>query len=206
MPDPASLLTFAIACAVIALVPGPTVTVILAASLNRGTLAGLAVIAGTQLGLVTMIAVVAAGMEALVSFMGWAFTWVKLVGAAYLVYLGIRMLRASGGLEAATVQRQDLRGFAVQGFLVIWANPKALLFFGAFLPQFVDLSAPASPQIGLLGVIFMLVVGLCDALYAMAAGRARHVVTAQRVRWLNRAGGGLLVAGGAWLALQRRAA
>ncbi len=206
MPDTASLLAFIAACFVIAVVPGPTVTVIIASALSRGTLAGLAIIAGTQLGLVSMILVVAAGLEALVSFMGWAFDWVKLLGAAYLVWLGIGMLRASGRLQPGRPARlKTTGGYVAQGFLVIWANPKALIFFGAFLPQFVDLSSPTFPQILLLGVLFMVVAGLTDSLYAILAGQARRLITTARVRAVNRVSGMLLIAGGTWLALQKRA-
>lgn len=207
MPDSASLLTFVIAAFVIAVVPGPVVTVIVASSLSRGTRAGLGIIAGTQVAGATMILVVAAGLEAIVAVMGQAFDWIKLIGAAYLVWLGINMVRASGRLESAGPARaRRFGGYVVQGFLVNWANPKSLFFFGAFLPQFVDLSAPAFPQILLLGVLFLVVAGLTDSFYAVLAGRARHLVTAPRVRLLNRVSGTLLIAGGTWMALQRRAA
>lgn len=206
MADAASFAAFVAAVFFIAIVPGPTVTVIVASALARGTTAGLAIIAGTQLGVATMILVVALGMEALVSFMGWAFDWIKMIGAAYLVWLGVKMLRSSGRIavpEAAP--ERSLRAYAVQGFLVIWANPKALIFFGAFLPQFVVTSAPPLPQILLLGAIFMVIAGLSDCVYAVLAGRARHWLNAARVRLVNRVSGLVLIGGGIWLALQRRA-
>lgn len=206
MADMSSLIAFAAAAFFIAIVPGPTVTVIIASALARGTLAGLAIIAGTQVGLITMILVVALGMEAIVAFMGWAFDWIKLIGAAYLVWMGITMLRSSGEIEAGKVERhRTLRGYAMQGFFVIWANPKALIFFGAFLLQFVSSTGPTFPQILILGGIFMLVTTLSDAVYAVLAGQARHWINAARVKLVNRISGGVLIAGGIWLALQRRA-
>lgn len=206
MPDIGSLIAFAAAAFFIAIVPGPTVTVIIASALARGTLAGLAIIAGTQLGLVTMILVVALGMEAIVAFMGWAFDWIKLIGAAYLVWMGMGMLRSRGEIEQGRVEsHRTLRGYAVQGFLVIWANPKALIFFGAFLPQFVAGSTPTFPQILLLGAIFMVITTLSDAVYAVLAGQARHWINSARIKLVNRISGGVLIAGGIWLALQRRA-
>lgn len=206
MPEISSLLAFITAAFFIAIVPGPTVTVIIASALSRGTLAGLAIIAGTQIGLTTMILVVALGLEAVMSVMGWAFDIIKLIGAAYLVWLGIGMLRSRGDIDQMEAERhRTLRGYVLQGFFVIWANPKALLFFGAFLPQFVVDSGSALPQIVLLGGLFMLVTTLSDSVYAVLAGRARHWITAARVKLVSRVSGAMLIGGGIWLALQRRA-
>ena len=206
MPDAASLVAFVTAAFFIAVVPGPTVTVIIASALSRGTLAGLAIILGTQIGLITMILVVAFGLEAVMSFMGWAFDIIKLIGATYLVWLGFKMLRSHGEIEQKEAEKhRSLRGYVAQGFFVIWANPKALLFFGAFLPQFVVGSGAALPQIVLLGVLFMIVTTLSDSVYAVLAGRARHWITAARVRLVSRVSGAMLIGGGIWLALARRA-
>lgn len=206
MFDPAMLTAYLGACFLLAIVPGPTVTVIIANALSRGTLAGLSIIAGTQLGLVTMILVVAAGMEALVSFMGFAFDWIKLIGAAYLIWLGYKMLRSSGELGTASADRsRRYRDLILEGFLVIWSNPKALIFFGAFIPQFVTREQPAFPQIVLLGLFFMLIAGASDSVYAIVAGQARGLLTAARVRLVNRVSGVILMCGAVWLALQKRA-
>lgn len=203
----ATLITFVTASFVLAVVPGPTVTVIIANALARGTLAGLAIILGTQLGLITMIAVVALGLQAIIAFMGFAFDWIKLLGAAYLIWLGFNMLRSRGDLAlgAAAPRPRSYGRLVVQGFLVIWSNPKALLFYGAFLPQFVDLSRPTFPQIVVLGVIFMLVASMTDSLYALLAGQARHLLSSARVRIVSRVSGAILMAGGLWLALLKRA-
>jgi threonine/homoserine/homoserine lactone efflux protein len=145
-------------------------------------------------------------MEALVSFMGWAFDWIKLAGAAYLVWLGFKMLRSRGELgHAKAARNKSYASLVAEGFFVIWANPKALLFFGAFLPQFVDLSAPTFPQIAVLGFFFMLVAGATDSIYAVIAGRARGLLSTVRIKALNRFSGFVLMCGGAWLALQKRA-
>jgi threonine/homoserine/homoserine lactone efflux protein len=206
MFDLTTLVAYLGACFVLAIVPGPTVTVIIANALARGTLAGLAIVLGTQIGLVSMILVVASGMEALVSFMGFAFDWIKLLGAAYLIWLGYKMLRSKGEIGDAEVSRtKSYRSLVVEGFLVIWANPKALIFFGAFLPQFVSLEAPTFPQIMLLGLFFMLVAGSTDAIYAVIAGRARGLLSAARVKIVSRVSGAILMLGGVWLALQKRA-
>lgn len=205
MLDMATLIPFLSACFALAIVPGPTVTVIIANAMARGTWAGLAIIAGTQLGLISMILVVALGMEALVSFMGFAFDWIKLIGAAYLVWLGFKMLRSSGQLGTAEADgNRSFRALVLEGFLVIWSNPKALIFYGAFLPQFVHRDQAAFPQIVLLGVLFMLIAGATDSMYAIIAGQARGLLTTARVKLVNRLSGLLLMGGAVWLALQKR--
>jgi threonine/homoserine/homoserine lactone efflux protein len=202
----ASLLTYVMACFILAIVPGPTVTVIVANSLARGTKAGLMNIAGTQVGMLSMVVIVAFGLEAVVNFMAWAFDWVKLAGSAYLVWIGFKMLRSDGTLPQGekTAARTPLQD-AVQGFLVIWSNPKALIFLGALLPQFVDRTQPAFVQIIVLGLIFMLLASTTDCLYAVLAGRARGLLSTARVRLVSRVSGLILMAGGVWLALQKRA-
>lgn len=206
MFDATTLIPYLGACFLLAIVPGPTVTVIVANALARGTGSGLAIVAGTQAGFLVMTLVVALGMQALVAFMGWAFDWIKLVGAAYLVWLGWKMWRSKGELGAASVERTKSRlAVAVEGFLVILSNPKALIFLGAFLPQFVDVSQPTFPQVMILGLFFMLVAGSTDAVYAIVAGRARGLLSAARVRFVSRVSGLILMAGGVWLALQKRA-
>jgi len=203
---PSTIFTYVAACLVLTIVPGPTVTVVIASSLARGTRAGLMNILGTQIGMLTMVIVVAFGLEAVVNFMGWAFDWIKLAGAAYLVWIGIGMLRSDGHLGEGRAGRlrtpwQD----AWRGFVVIWSNPKALIFLGALLPQFVDRAHPALPQILLLGLTFMAIASVTDSLYALLAGRARHLLSAARVKLVSRVSGAVLICGGVWLALLKRA-
>jgi len=200
-----TLIPYLGACFILAIVPGPTVTVILANSLKGGTLAGLSIIAGTQLGLVTMIGVVALGLEAVMGFMAFAFDWIKLAGAAYLVWLGFNMLRSSGDLgQAAAGPAKSYRRLVFDGFLVIWSNPKALIFLGAFLPQFVTDQSATFWQVMVLGLFFMLIAGTTDAVYAVLGGRARSLLSAARVKIVSRVSGAILMAGGVWLALQKR--
>jgi threonine/homoserine/homoserine lactone efflux protein len=201
-----TLIPYLGACFILAIVPGPTVTVILAKSLKGGTLAGLSIIAGTQLGLVTMIGVVALGLEAVMGFMAFAFDWIKLAGAAYLIWLGFNMLRSSGELgQAVAGPAKSYRRLILDGFLVIWSNPKALIFLGAFLPQFVTDEAATFWQVMALGAFFMLIAGSTDAFYAVLGGRARNLLSAARVKIVSRVSGAILMAGGVWLALQKRA-
>lgn len=202
----ATLIPYLGACIVLAIVPGPTVTVILANALRSGTLAGLSIIAGTQLGLVTMILVVGLGLQAVMGFMAFAFDWIKLAGAAYLIWLGYNMLMSKGELGAAAAgPAKSYRRLMLDGFLVIWSNPKALIFLGAFLPQFVNAEHGTFGQVIVLGLLFMLVAGISDSMYAVLGGRARGLLSAARVKLLSRVSGLVLMAGGVWLALVRKA-
>jgi threonine/homoserine/homoserine lactone efflux protein len=137
-------LAYVLACAVIALVPGPTVTVIVANSLAHGPRAGLLNVAGTQLGLGVMMAILIVGLSSVIAAMDWLFDWLRWAGAAYLVWLGIQLLRSPEAIAEARSVPVPRGGFLLQGFLVLMANPKALLWFGAFIPQFVDPRATTS--------------------------------------------------------------
>jgi threonine/homoserine/homoserine lactone efflux protein len=197
-------LAYVAACFAIVIVPGPTVTLIIANSLRHGARAGLLNVAGTQLGLALMIAILCVGLASIIATMGVWFDWVRLAGAAYLVWLGVKLLRGTDALDAPPSAPAPPRsGFFLQGFLVILSNPKALLFFGAFIPQFVDPDGNAASQVVLLGATFMVVATLCDGAYAVLVGRLGLALSGRRVRLLSRVSGGLLVGGGIWLALAR---
>ncbi len=202
----ATVATFAVTVLVLVIVPGPTVSTIVAQSLARGTRAGFAVIIGTQLANYTMVLVVALGMQAIVAFMGWAFDWIKLIGAGYLIFIGISMLRSGiHRLGGGAVSQRSFGQLVLQGYVVLWSNPKALVFFGAFLPQFVDPTQSTFWQTVLLGIVFNIIAGISDAGYAILAGSARNAFTAGRIRVLSQVAGTILVGGGIWLALQKRA-
>jgi threonine/homoserine/homoserine lactone efflux protein len=202
---PAELyLAYVLACVIIVIVPGPTVTLIVANSLTHGTRAGLLNVVGTQIGLILMIGVVVVGLASLVAAMGWWFDWVRLAGAAYLVWLGVKLIRSSGAVGMDGRAPVPRGGFVWQGFLVILSNPKALLLFGAFIPQFVDAKGDYVGQVVLLGVTFMVVALVFDGGYAVLAGRAGALLSRRRVQMVSRASGALLIGGGVWLALARR--
>jgi homoserine/homoserine lactone efflux protein len=174
-------------------------------SLAGGTRAGLLTIAGTQIAMLAMVAVVALGLEAVMAVVAEAFVVIKLAGAAYLIWIGWKMFSTSGRLSMQPGARLPTAKYLWQGAVVNLSNPKTLLFLGAFLPQFVDLGRPAFGQILSLGLIVMTVATLSDSIYAVLAGRARHVLTATRVRLVSRFSGVILMLGGAWLALLRKA-
>ena len=201
--DHTSFFTFVIASVVILIVPGPSVTVIVANSLKYGVKAGLVSIAGTQAGLVILLVILALGLEAITTTLAWLFDWLRLVGGAYLVWLGYKLLRSNGDLgQPDTPDRQQGSCFW-QGFVVILSNPKVLFFFGAFLPQFISPQGNAGLQTLFFGLIFMVLATFLDSLYALAAGRAGQLLTKRNVRAVEVAGGSMMVGGGLWLALSR---
>jgi len=196
-------ITYVLACTLIAIVPGPTVTVIIANSLKHGTRAGLLNVAGTQLGLALMMAILIVGLSSVIAAMGWLFDWLRLAGAAYLVWIGWKLIRSPDNLASTVAAPPPRGGFLLQGFLVLMSNPKALLWFGAFIPQFVNPQGHYVAQIALLGLTAMAVALVSDGGYAVLTGRAGALLSRQRVRLVSRLSGGFLIGAGIWLALSR---
>jgi threonine/homoserine/homoserine lactone efflux protein len=197
-------LAFVAACIALALLPGPIVTLVIANGLRHGTRAALTNVLGAQAGLAIVIVVVAVGLTSLMATMGYWFDWVRFAGAAYLVWLGIKLIRSPvEGVSTDASPPPPRGGFFLQGFLVLLSNPKVLVFFGAFIPQFMDMSKPHFPQVALLGATFMVTAVMSDMLYALLAGRARKFFSARRTRLMSRISGGFMIGGGIWLALTR---
>src|ERR1044072_5366576 len=197
-------LAFVAACIALALLPGPVVTLLIANGLRHGTRAALINCAGGQTGLAIVIGIVAVGLTSLMATMGYWFDWVRFAGAAYLVWLGIKLIRHPVvGVSVDEKPAPPRGGFFLQGFLVLLSTPKVLVFFGAFIPQFMDMNQPHLPQVALLGVTFMVIAASTDAVYALLAGRARLFFSKQRTRLLSRVSGGFMIGGGRLLALKR---
>jgi len=198
-------LAYVAACIALALLPGPVVTLVIANGLRHGTRAALVNVAGAQVGLGVVIGIVAVGLTSLMATMGVWFEWIRLCGAAYLVWIGIGMIRFPSLLppEGAPPPLPPRGGFFLQGLMVLLTNPKVLVFFGAFIPQFVSPVQPHGPQVLLLGATFMAVAALTDGAYALVAGRARAIMSARRAGLLSRVAGLFMIGGGVWLALSR---
>jgi threonine/homoserine/homoserine lactone efflux protein len=201
--SPELYLAYLLATIVIIVVPGPTVTLIIANSLSHGARAGLLNVAGTQLGIALMIALVGVGLASLIEALGWWFEVVRIVGAAYLVWLGVKLIRSTGAIGLAKKVPVPRVGFFVQGFLVAISNPKTLVFFGAFIPQFIDPQGDYALQVAILGATAIVVASISDGLYAILVGGAGRRISERGVKWLSRISGGVLVGGGVWLALTR---
>jgi threonine/homoserine/homoserine lactone efflux protein len=189
MPEPSTLVLFVIAALVLLLTPGPAVLYIVARSVEQGRRAGLVSTLGIHVGTLVHVAAAAFGVSALLVSSALAFGLLKYLGAAYLVYLGIRKLTTRAALAApVALPAQPLRRIFLQGVVVNILNPKTALFFLAFLPQFVDMTrGPVALQILFLGAIFLALALTSDGLWAMAAGTAggwlkrnRRVLGAER--------------------------
>jgi threonine/homoserine/homoserine lactone efflux protein len=161
---------FAVAALVLLLIPGPAVLYVVAQSLEQGRRTGLASVAGVHLGTCVHVFAAAVGLSALVLASAAAFTVVKLAGAAYLVYLGIRRLLDRRAWFDVERRRMALRTAFVRGAVVNVLNPKTALFFLAFLPQFVDPHRAVWSQVVALGLLFVCLGAVTDSLYALAAG------------------------------------
>lgn len=174
MPDPTLWGLFVAASVVLLLTPGPAVLYIVARSVAQGRAAGLVSVLGIHLGTIVHITAAAVGLSALLVSSAFAFAVVKYLGAAYLIWLGIRTLTAKDPDPAApVVPAEPLRRAFRDGFLVNLFNPKTAIFFLAFLPQFVEPARGAvHGQILVLGLTFMGLGILSDGMFALAAGAA----------------------------------
>jgi threonine/homoserine/homoserine lactone efflux protein len=198
--SPSSLILFLTGALLLLVIPGPAVLYIVSRSIGHGRLAGLVSAMGIAVGTLFHVAAATLGLSALLASSAIAFQFAKYIGAAYLIYLGIRVLRGgdSGILEGATGQ-PNLRNIFSQGVLVNLLNPKTALFFLAFLPQFVDPTrGHATLQIFQLGVLFALLGWLSDSIWALLAGTlAGCLRSSVRLRRIQRnvSGGALIVLG-----------
>ncbi len=197
-------LAFSAAATALAIVPGPTVTVIMANSLRYGPRAGLLNVAGTQVGVAIWLAIAVLGLGAAIEVMGVWFDVLRYAGAAYLIWLGIKLLRSKGDLAVATDRTRPAGSFFLQGFVVIMSNPKMLVLFGALIPPFISTDGDYGSQLLTLGLTFAVIALMGDTMYALAAGKAGQWLSRSRIRVIEIASGLCLTAGGVWLALKSR--
>jgi len=197
-------LGFVAATVVLMLIPGPNVSLIVANSLAYGTRYGIFTLAGTATAMVPQLVLTALGLTALMGAMAAWFAWLRWIGVAYLLFLGIRQWVAPPvDLTRIPPQPRSPLAIILRGFLISLTNPKTLLFFGAFFPQFIAPHRPLLPQLAILCGSFLLLAVVLDAGWALAAGRARRLL-AMRGRLRNRLAGGLLIGAGVGLALAHR--
>ena len=200
-------LAFSAAAAVLLAIPGPTILLVISYALGHGRKATAALVAGVALGDFTAMTASMIGLGALLAASATLFTALKWVGAAYLVYLGIRLWRAPVGVAAlgATEEARPWRMFA-HAYAVTALNPKGIVFFVAFLPQFLNTAAPVVPQMIIFEATFLVLATINVSLYALMASSARRTVRNPVVqRAVNRIGGSLLIGAGVLTAAWRRA-
>jgi threonine/homoserine/homoserine lactone efflux protein len=204
MPEASTLALFVVAALVLLVVPGPSVLYIVARCIEGGRTAGLVSVLGVQTGAMVHIAFAAVGLSAILASSALAFSVVKWLGAAYLVWLGLRQIFGRDkGNKDVTVEPARLSRVFSQGVIVNILNPKTALFFLAFLPQFVDPARGAAwTQILLLGATFVILALCSDGLYALLSGTAggwlrRRMQGATFRRGQRFVSGGILIALGA---------
>ncbi|MFZ4649523.1 MAG: LysE family translocator [Rubrivivax sp.] len=202
-----SFVTFLVAATVLAITPGPGIAYVVARTVAGGRAEGLASCVGTGIGGMLHVLAAAVGLSVLVAQSALAFTVVKFLGAAYLVYLGVRMLlRKQNDEVMQPVSPQGARRALVEGIVVEALNVKTALFFLAFLPQFVAPGEPLVSQLVLLGSICVALNTLVDVGAVLAAHRllASDVARAARARLMARVSGATMIALGVFLATARR--
>ena len=200
---------FVAASAVLLVIPGPTILTVISYTVAHGRRAKLPLIAAVVLGDCTALVLSLLGLGALLAASAFWFTVVKAAGGMYLLYLGAKMLRSGvspAQLAAPAAPASRWRLFA-NTYLVTALNPKDVVFFVAFLPQFLDAHAPAAEQLQVLGATFIVMAALNATLYAMFAASARKLLVSPRAqRGFHLAGGSLMSAAGVWALLARRPA
>jgi threonine/homoserine/homoserine lactone efflux protein len=197
-------LGFVLASTILILIPGPNVSLIVANSIAYGTRYGLLTVAGTSSAIVVQLALTSLGLTATLGMLADWFEWIRWVGVAYLLYLGIRQWRAAPvDLTRTPPQPRSFRSIALRGFLISLTNPKTLLFYGAFFPQFLRSDDAIGPQVAVLSLTFFIIAAGLDGAWALLAGRVRGVL-AMRGRLRNRLSGGFLIGAGIGLALAHR--
>ncbi len=204
MPDMHLYFAFVLAVTVLMLIPGPNVALIVANSVAYGPRYGLLTVAGTSSAMVLQLALTVLGMTELLGTLGTWFEWIRWVGVAYLIYLGATQWRAPPvNLAEVAPEPKSARAMFTRALLVSLTNPKTLFFYGAFFPQFVVTTGSVDAQVAILTATFLLLAILLDGCWALAAGRARRLLSVHG-RLRNRISGGLLVGAGIGLAFARK--
>ena len=193
------VLYFIIASFLVVIVPGPTVSLIIANSLKFGVKAGLLNVLGTQIGVLLLIFLLALGFEFISPFVDQIIKTVRIIGAIYLITLGYLSFKSKNLIKDSQKIKKFDKKFIFQGLIVILSNPKAFLFLSAFIPQFIDINQPVATQIIFFGFLFMIVGAIFDGVYAFIFGKFRESIVNQYFSLLNKSGGLLLMFVGLFL-------
>ena len=193
------IIYFLIASFLVVIVPGPTVSLIIANSLKSGMRAGILNVVGTQIGLIILILLLALGFKVISPFLEDVIKVVRIIGAVYLMTLGYLSFTSKKLSDNSEKINKLDKKFILQGLIVILSNPKAFLFLGAFIPQFIDINKPIGSQIIYFGILFMIVCAIFDGMYAVIFGKFREIIINKYINILNKLGGTLLFFVGLWL-------
>ena len=206
MPTNSQALAFAVTATILVVIPGPSVLFTIGRALTIGRRGALLTVLGNALGMFVQVVAVAFGLAALIETSAHVYTAVKLLGAAYLVFLGVQAIRHRRALVASDVSAPVIRTRRVlrEGFIVGLTNPKMIVFFAAALPQFIDRGAGHVPlQMVALGALVPVVAMVCDSVWALAAGTARtwFARSERRIERMSTVGGVAMIGVGTTLAL-----
>ena len=201
-------LAFALASGVMLAIPGPTVLLVVSYALGQGRRSAFATVAGVALGDFTAMTASMLGLGVLLATSSALFTGLRWVGAAYLIYLGVKLWRTPVD-DMATTDAAEARGWRMflHSYAVTALNPKSIVFFVAFLPQFFVATAPIVPQMVLFEATFLVLATMTSTSYALAAAAARRTVRRPEIqRRVNRFGGSMLIGAGLFAAAWKKAA
>ena len=200
-------IAFSLAAGIVLVIPGPTIITVISHSLAHGRRAVFPLVIGVTLGDFTAMTCSLLGLGAILAFSATLFFALKLLGAFYLIYLGVKLWRSEPKMQEFSLAPEGVssRSLLTNLFVVTALNPKSIAFFIAFLPQFVTPSRQTIPQLLVLGGTFLFLAALNATLYALFAGHLRErMQSAKARRWLNRCGGTALIGAGFLTATMRR--
>lgn len=207
--DPELWLAFVAASTILLMIPGPTILLVVFYAISQGSRVALSVVAGVALGDFIAMTASLAGLGALVLASAQLFTVIKWIGALYLIWLGVRMIRSAGKSSPPKIEEMEARSqkhmfWHAAGVTAL--NPKSIVFFIAFVPQFIDVNAPLFTQFSILIATFVGLAAANALLYALLADKMRErFLKPAIIPWMTRAGGATLIAMGASVAAFRRA-
>ena len=198
---------FTVAAGALIAIPGPTNLMVMAYGVRYGAKPALGTVFGVVPGVIAAMTLSFLGLGAILATSSGLFILMKWAGAIYLVYLGIMQWRSAPQLDKMEIDKQNVSGVSiiVQAFTVTLLNPKGIVFYIAFMPQFISANAPALPQMLILGATFLTLVFPINTIYALLSGKMRAVIQNRRVlRTMNRTGGAMLIGAGLLTASLKR--
>ena len=196
---------FVVATFILIWLPGPSVLLTVAHSISFGWHRALITVSGATLGVGIQLLIITIGLASILNTVAGAFEWLRWVGAAYLVYLGIKQWRSAGAPVELDTPPASKTNMFVQGMVVTILNPKSLIFIAAFLPQFIDATCPIGPQFVFIVPTFLFIGFTVTAAWAIVAGKASGLLRGHRAfTSVLRGSGGLMIIAGLGLALARR--
>ncbi len=201
------LIAFAIAATIVVVIPGPTILLVISQAIAHGRKAVIPLVSGVVLGDFTAMTLSLLGLGALLAVSAALFSVLKLIGAFYLIYLGLKLWRSNPEKHEVSFAADEAssRSFFKSAFVVTALNPKSIVFFVAFLPQFINPRNQTAPQLIILGATFLVLAAINATLYAVFASHLRDVMDSSRIRrWFNRCGGSVLIGAGLFTAAIQR--